>query len=83
MVETINEVVDLVLLLTWTLQELNELSLALVEIVNYCLPLAFDVTNRHEAVLDIVSLHLFPNVDLVFARVINLFHLLDGKSSSR
>ena len=67
--EAVNKFVNKLLLLTWSLQELNEVRLAVVETQNDLVALSFYIRHDYDAVFDICAGHFFPNFDFELSSV--------------
>ena len=67
--ETVNEIVDELLLMIWPFQELDEFRLTVVEAVHHLVTLSLDIRHDDDAVLDVATCHLFPDFDLVLTSV--------------
>ena len=64
-----HEFVHLFLFGASSFEELDELSLGVVEAFGYRLSLSFYVTEGKDTLFDVARLHLFPDLDLVLACV--------------
>lgn len=76
LVEAIHKLVHLLLAIAGSLQELDEGSLTLVQVVNGWISLNSNFVHGEEPLSQIGALHVLPNFDLNFAGVFSLLLLL-------